>query len=211
MSTSDNAVKPSLPAKCVKCRHDLKNPAICGHCQTVYPVDGVNYFDLLGLETTYDIDPRIVRERYVSLARAVHPDRLRADTPEVEQLSLRTTAQINRARDVLLDPVMRAEYLLGMAGGPSAADEKSVSQDVLMDSLALREEIEEARAANDAGTLASCLETVRGRHADVLARVAELARQLPGDEDLRHELRVRINVISYYRKMLEQDAEHEES
>ena len=198
------AQRSSAPAKCTNCSHDLQSPAVCEHCHAVCPVDGVNFYELLGIAVSYDVDPAEVQAKYLNLARAVHPDRLRAQTREVEQLSLRTTAQLNRARGVLLDPVLRAEYLLGMAGGPSPAEDRRVPQEVLMETLMLREELEEARAAGDEAGLAAARRQVRQRHDETLGRVAGLCRQLPGDEAARSALRAAINAIRYYQKMLEQ-------
>ncbi len=202
MNETDTSTRAATPAKCTACAREMKNPAVCQNCHAIQPVDDVNYFDLLGIAASYDIDPAEVRARYLNLARAVHPDRLKADTSEVRALSLRTTAQVNRARTVLLDPIQRAEYLLAMAGGKCSADDKSVPNDVLADMLTLREELEEARESDDRATIDACRGRVQQRYDDTLQRIAELARTLPGDEQTRTTLRAVLNAISYYQKLL---------
>jgi molecular chaperone HscB len=201
----------TVPARCIACQRDVQTPAVCDHCHAVQPVDHVDYFQLFGLDRTYDIDPAVIDARYFNLARAVHPDRLRSDADEVAQLSLRTMSTVNRGRVVLLDPALRADYLLELAGGPDAAAYKDVPQEVLTDALFLREEIAEAQDAGDAAALARCTATVRSRFDKAVGRVAELARALPGDEVTRLGLRAALNTVRYYQKMLEQVAPPHES
>ena len=117
---------------------------------------------------------------------------------------MRVSAQLNQAFHVLLDPVQRAEYLLEMSGGKAAADDKQVPQQILMDTLELREEIEEAKAAGDQAGLHRMREQIQRRFDETLEGVAALARKLPGDEGLRRNLRNELNAIRYLRKLLEQ-------
>ena len=201
MSTEHLTPSSATPIRCGSCKAEMRTPAVCDSCHTIHPVEDVNLFDLLGVPASYDIDPVELQRKYLNLARAVHPDRLRADTPEVETLSLRSIAQINRARTVLRDPVARAEYLLAMAGGQGSADDKTVPPEVLIEALELRQEIEDARAAGDNQRLAACGATIARQYEATLARVAELARALPGDEATRTTLRAQLNAISYYQKM----------
>lgn len=199
-----NTEKQTFPAKCRHCQSEMRSPAFCAGCDTLYPVEGVDYFSLLGLEADYDVDPKLLQERYLNLTRAVHPDRLRSDAAEVQQLSLRTTANINRAKVVLSDPILRAAYMLERAGGKSAADDKTVPQEVLGEALMLREELDEARAEDDEATIADIRARVAARHDVLLEQIAASARQLPGDEALRDRLRAQLNAIRYYEKLQEQ-------
>lgn len=195
---------PSLPLRCDSCHASLQVPVICESCHTVQPVEGVNYFELFDIEQSYDLDLQDLQRRYLNLARAVHPDRVEDTAPEVATHSLRTSARLNEARRVLADPVQRSAYLLTLAGGKSAADDKTVPREVLGETLMLREEIDEAKAANDTVSLNALSQQIQQRHDVVLEQIAALTRQLPGSEKLRAELRAQLNAISYYDKMLAQ-------
>jgi len=176
----------------------MSSPLFCGNCGTLQAGNGLNYFELFGLEPAYELDPAELRRRYLSSARSIHPDR-GADAA----LSLEASARLNEAYRVLSDPLLRAEYLLELVGGKSSAADKSVPQEVLDRTLMLREQIEEARLAGDQPTLA----TLRGQVGllvdDVLVAVANLARQLPGTDLIRQELRQQLNTVKYYQRLLE--------
>jgi molecular chaperone HscB len=204
MSADVDKARPAVPVKCTACQQTLDTPLFCNSCRRLYPADGLNYFELLGLSPTYDIEPEQVREKYFEVVREIHPDRLAADGAHTQHLSMRVSAQLNQAFHVLLDPVQRAEYLLEMSGGKAAADDKQVPQQVLMDTLELREEIEEAKAAGDQAALHRMREQTQQRFDETLQGVSQLCRQLPGDDALRQRLRNELNAIRYFRKLLEQ-------
>jgi len=204
MGHGSQAPRRSPPEKCAACQRPLDSPLFCSSCRRLYPADGLNLFELLGLPATYDVDPEVVRRKYFELARHTHPDRAGGLSGESQWLSLRVAARLNEAYRVLLDPVLRAEYLLELAGGKSAADDRQVPQDVLVDALELREQIEAARAAQAASRLDALRNTVRSRYQRVLDEAAALARGLPGNAGTQAALRGKLNALRYYRKLLEQ-------
>ena len=193
----------AVPAKCTACDRTLDSPLFCGSCRRLYPADGLNCFELLGLAPAYDIDANALRQKYFKLMRDIHPDRMATGSADVQRLCLRVNAQINEAYNVILDPVLRAEYLLEISGGKSAADDKHVPQDVLMNTLELREEIEESKAENDTATLEKLRRQIQERFGEALGQIAALARVLPGTDTDRKTLRGKLNAVRYFRKMLE--------
>jgi molecular chaperone HscB len=203
MEKSPNRLHSTVPAKCATCDRTLESPLFCSSCRRLYPAEGLNLFELLGLPARYDIDVSEVRRKYFELMRDIHPDRLAADGGEVQQTSMRVSAQINEAYQVLLDPVQRAEYLLELAGGKAAADDKQVPQEVLVDTLELREEIDEARATEDRAALDKLRRQIQDRFEAALEEIGSLTRDLPGTDEMRQRLRGKLNAIRYYRKMFE--------
>jgi molecular chaperone HscB len=181
----------------------MASPLFCAGCHTLFAGSELNHFEVFGLPQRFDLEPELLRRRYLEQSRQIHPDQLSA-TGADPALGLRSAARLNEAFRVLKDPLSRAEYLLEVAGGKSSAEDKSVPQDVLAETLMLREEIEEAREADDATALAALRTQVTERFAAQRERVTELAKQLPGDAALRTELRTQLNAMKYYQKMLEQ-------
>jgi len=204
MASNANTSRGTVPAKCVSCDRSMDSPLFCAHCRTLYPADDVSHFELFGLEPSYDLDPEVIRRTYLNLARAIHPDRFPRAAEEVERLSERVSARVNRAFQTLSDPVLRAEYLLEMLGGKSATQDKNVPAEVLSRTLMLREEIEEAKASDDQESIGRLRAQVGKLCEQTLAAVAELARRLPGDEKCRQALRAKLNSMKYYQKLLEQ-------
>ena len=204
MPADPNNGRHAVPVKCASCNGTLDTPLFCSSCRRLYPADGLNYYELLGLEPTYDVDVEDIRQKYFAVVREIHPDRLVADSAPTQRLSMRVSAQLNQAFQVLMDPVQRAEYLLELSGGKAASDDKQVPQQVLIDTLELREEIEEAKAGEDQASLERLRAQIQQRFDQTLQDICTLCRQLPGDEKLRQDLRGELNAIRYLRKLLEQ-------
>jgi molecular chaperone HscB len=199
-STSDAAPVP--PVKCSGCNRPMDSPLFCEGCGRLYPAEGYNYFDLFGLPPQYDLDTAALRRKYLETSRAIHPDH-HGQRPEAALMSLRASARLNEAYRVLADPLLRAEYLLELFGGSSAAQDRSVGPDVLAQTLALREQLEEARQMGLETQLADLRRQIETLCEQTESAVRELARHLPGDENLRRELRQQLNALRYYQKLRE--------
>lgn len=193
---------PVTPARCHTCEQPTATPLYCPNCREVLPADDFDFFALLGLPRSFDLDNATLRRHYLDAARLTHPDRFPGSSTDVADRAMRASAQLNRAQQVLGDPISRAEYLLELAGGQSAADDKTVPPEVLAETLMLREEIEEA--GGDERVRGSLRGQVQSQRDARLTRIADLARKLPADEDLRRALRVELNAIKYYQRMMEQ-------
>lgn len=200
-------IQPAMPSKCDVCERPMESPIVCAGCHTLHaPSPEHDYFRLLGLERGYDLDARTLREKFLSISREIHPDRFAGKPAEVGALSLEVAARVNRAYEVLSDPLLRAEYLLELSGGKSAAQDKTVPPAFLAATLALQEEIEEARSAGDSAALAELRRRIKSERESALAEAAKLARLLPGDEANRAALRARLNACKYYVRMMDQTA-----
>jgi molecular chaperone HscB len=178
----------------------MDSPLFCDHCRSLHPADGLSHFELLGFEPGFELEPAVLRQRYLEISRDVHPDHHGSGSDSA--VSLRLSAQLNEAYRVLSDPLLRAEYLLELVGGKSAAQDKNVPQDVLTTALTLREQIADAKVAEDAAALATCQSRVREVYEATMARIVGLARQLPGDEQVRRDLRAALNSMKYYQKLM---------
>ncbi|MCK4342421.1 MAG: Fe-S protein assembly co-chaperone HscB [Phycisphaerae bacterium] len=200
MTAEADKSKQAVTVKCASCNGPMSSPAFCDHCRNLYPADGLSHFELLGFEPSYDIDNQALRQKYLQVSRGVHPDH---HGESGSSLSLRLSAQLNEANRILSDPVLRAEYLLELLGGPSAAQDRSVPPEVLSTTLMLREEIQEAGVTGDNAVLNDCRTRVRECLAVLLATISDLAVQLPGDDDLRSELRTALNSVKYYQRLFD--------
>lgn len=197
MSTSSDPTRAATPTKCRACNRPMNSPLVCDSCRTLYPAEGANYFELLGLAPHYDLDDAALRRRYLDVSRNAHPDQQPTDAT----LSMRASAQLNEAYRVLSDPVLRAGYLLELHGGRSAAEDKSVPQEVLNQTLLLREDLAEAQAAGDVDRVARIQDQIRALREQSANEAARLAQQLPGDAATRQSLREALNALKYYDKL----------
>lgn len=201
MCSDPDRPRRSLPSKCTSCARQLDSPFFCNACKRLYPADGLNYFELFELQAHYKLDSSELRRRYFELSRTIHPDATADSGDAVHRLSLRVSARLNQAFRVLSDPVLRAEYLLELYGGPSAADDKQVAPEILNETLMLREEIEDA--AEDSAARVALAARIDDRCTALEAEIADLAAALPGDADRRATLRQKLNARKYFEKMRE--------
>jgi len=170
-----------------------------------------DHFTRLGLPRRFAVDPAEVERAYIARSRAVHPDYHLSGSSADLSASLELSAALNEAYNTLRDPFTRADYLLGLEGGPTAAAHKQVPQAFLTEMLELRERVEEARAGGN-----TCMQAVAelgeefagrltGLMAEVGDRFAELEK-LPTDAPKRPNLRVQIrsllNAAKYVRGLI---------
>jgi molecular chaperone HscB len=106
-----------------------------------------DHFERLGLPRRFSIDRAELERAYLARSREVHPDYHRLGASAEQAASLELTAALNEAYATLRDPFRRAEYLLALLGGPSASEARDMDPAFLMETLELRERIEEVRAA----------------------------------------------------------------
>src|ERR1051326_3110147 len=103
-----------------------------------------SHFERLGLPRRFRFDPAALEANYLARSRTVHPDFTGNDPA-----SLHASAALNEAYTTLHDPFRRAEYLLKLEGGPSAADVKQMPAAFLEEMLELRMRIEEVKEVRD--------------------------------------------------------------
>ncbi len=192
--------RATLPLKCHACDRPMELPIACTGCHQLYaPAPQATHFDLFGLPPRSTLDESELRRRFLAASRETHPDRFVGRPDDTVRTSLELSARVNRAYEVLSNPLLRAEYVLELSGGKSAAEDKSVPQDVLTWALMTREELEEGAGADRRAAIGA---DVRQRYDAQAARIAELARSMPGDDAARRSLRAALNTIKYYASLL---------
>ncbi|HEX4591300.1 MAG TPA: Fe-S protein assembly co-chaperone HscB [Gemmataceae bacterium] len=119
------------------------------------------HFERLGLPRRFRLDAAELERNYLARSREVHPDFTGNDPA-----SLGDSAALNEAYTTLRDPFRRAEYLLTVEGGPSAADSRQMPAPFLEEMLDLRmriEEVKEQRDPDRAGRLQMEMDLVQRR------------------------------------------------
>jgi molecular chaperone HscB len=109
----------------------------------------MTHFERLGLPPRFAVDVAEVERRYLAQSRQVHPDFHTQGATAEQRASMELTAALNEGYATLKQPFRRAEYLLGLLGGPSAAEHREMDPAFLEEMLELRMEIEELRTDPD--------------------------------------------------------------
>lgn len=188
---------------CPNCNARSAGGLLCEKCGSpLEPNHEWTYFDLVGLPNSFQLDSSKLTKAYRSAARAVHPDRFMHASEANRELATRLSAMLNQAYNVLREPVSRADYMLNLAGGPSAAELREVPGALLGDVMTMREEIQTAQSVGDEAALAMLRENVRKRRAANMDDLLALASRLPAlAEAGRRDLRKILNAIRYFENL----------
>jgi molecular chaperone HscB len=101
----------------------------------------MNYFELLGLEESFNLDKNELRRSFLEKSREVHPDL----QSFLEVQDLEQSSYINVAYETLSNPNSRLKYILELNSIPLDAKSSPLPQDFLMDMMEINEEIELAK------------------------------------------------------------------
>ncbi|MEM6751108.1 MAG: iron-sulfur cluster co-chaperone HscB C-terminal domain-containing protein [Planctomycetota bacterium] len=163
-------------------------------------------FDRLGVPATFDLTGDQLRTALVQASAAHHPDRF--TDPADQATAQDAMAEINRAHDLLADPIARARALLARLTGdadPSNAEtDPAPPPELLMEVLDVREAIDDARAANDTAALhrqrAWVKQQLTQRYDQVARLFSEDSQPQPLDSaSIRREL----SAARYFQRMLD--------
>jgi molecular chaperone HscB len=160
----------------------------------------VDHFERLGLPRRFSLGRAEVEREYLARSREVHPDFHQLAASAEQAAALEASSALNEAYAVLRDPFRRADYLLGLLGGPTAAAAKEMPPAFLMEMLELREAIEELRGqAADAPERTRLEQELTERYDGLLA---EVGKRFERDEVPLREVRELLNAAKYVQGLL---------
>ena len=110
-----------------------------------------NYFELLGLEQSFDIDSKKLHQSYLQLQKIFHPDVLSRKGDAERLAGIQLSADVNNAYKTLQNPLQRAEYILSLHEVYVASETGAVKADMslLMESMELREALSDTDSASE--------------------------------------------------------------
>ncbi|MGY2576111.1 co-chaperone HscB [Vibrio sp. C8] len=111
----------------------------------------MNYFELFGLPTQYQLDGSLLSSQFRELQKRFHPDNFATASERDRLMSVQKTAEINDANQTLKSPISRAEYLLSLNGVELRGEQQTLQDPMfLMEQMELREELEAITDNSDA-------------------------------------------------------------
>ena len=129
-------------------------------------------FELFGLPEQFAQDLAAIDARWKELQREVHPDKFAGQDASAQRVAMQWSVRVNEAYRRLRDPLHRAAYLCERRGAPIEAESNTAMPgEFLVQQMAWREELEEARSEDDIGKVNAELEKTR---ADTLGRIRHL-------------------------------------
>jgi len=164
----------------------------------------MDHFERLGLPRRFSLDAAEVERRYLARGREAHPDNFQLGGSLEQRASMELSAALNEAAAVLRDPFRRAEYLLQLEGGPTAADVKEIPAQFLEEMLELRMAIEEIKMGQDEAAYATMEDQLAQRRERLLTEVGSRFTLLEGRPDPRllKEIRQLLNATKFVQGLL---------
>jgi molecular chaperone HscB len=157
------------------------------------------HFERLGLPRRFDLDAAQIERNYLARSRELHPDYHQQSSTAQQRVSMEMTAALNDAYATLKHPFRRAEYLLALQGGPTAAEHKAMAPAFLEEMLELRMEIEELReGAPDSPGRSAMEKQLRLRNDALIGDVAKdfaALEALPSEDVKRRGLLIQIRQV----------------
>jgi len=109
-----------------------------------------DYFQIMQVPATYDVDGTALSENYLNLQRQFHPDRFADKSAQEQRLAVQMASVVNQAHDTLRSPLLRAAYLLKLRGLDSSGENTTISDvTFLMAQMQLREQLGAVSSAAD--------------------------------------------------------------
>lgn len=139
-----------------------------------------NYFALFQLPPQFELDLAQLDAQYRKLQAEVHPDKFVNATPAERMQSMHMATLANEAYQSLKQPTSRARYLLQLQG--IATDEENntaMPADFLMDQMAWREAMEDAKYAKDVAALDQLLGEMKQQSTVLQQAVAQELQDSP--------------------------------
>lgn len=130
----------------------------CPSCSTLQPLPSdIDFFKVMDLDFAsvpkggWDVDIAALKRAWRLKMALTHPDRMVGRTEKEQQIGAQQSALINRAYETLLDPLLRAHYLLERHGAVEVSESDSLEDpELLMEVMELRERLEEAGSEDEA-------------------------------------------------------------
>lgn len=163
-------------------------------------------FATLGLPRRYELDLRELEARYRELQRALHPDKHVGASASQRRLSAQKAALVNDAYRALKDDLRRAEALLALHQDGGQIPEQREDPEFLMEMLELREQLGEAREAEDAATVQQLSAKVRGLHDQARTRLTSAFAEITDRAEPAQLAQIAglLSRLKYFRRFLQE-------
>lgn len=116
--------------------------------------DDRNFFSFLELPISFSVDAEQLSNNVRELQKKLHPDRYAHLSAQEQRLAVQYTAFLNEAATTLKSPLLRAQYLLQLAGIDMENDTTTVADTAfLMQQMEWREQMESIAETLDSSLL----------------------------------------------------------
>ncbi|XP_055598618.1 iron-sulfur cluster co-chaperone protein HscB [Uranotaenia lowii] len=141
----------SSSKSCWSCSRSVvvKDKFFCSSCGSLLAVQNQDYFTLLDIPKTFELDSTSLTTSFRRLQSVLHPDKFSQKSEQEKENSLAWSSLVNKAYKTLNAPLERGKYLLQQDGIVITEENTSVDPDFLMEMMERNEQVEDATRAED--------------------------------------------------------------
>ncbi|CAM8994351.1 unnamed protein product [Rhodiola kirilowii] len=132
--------------RCWNCDISAQNTPFlfCEYCRSVQPFDqSVDYFDIFGLDKTYDIEVGSLEGKYKDWQKKLHPDLVHSKSQREKDYAAEQSSRVIDAYRTLENPLSRAIYMLKLKGVDVDQEQTIAEPELLGEIMEIREAVEE--------------------------------------------------------------------
>lgn len=135
---------------CNQCDAKLSASILCDKCGAITDIDNQqNYFQLLQVPVSYDLDPKLMSTNFKRIQSTVHPDKFGNKSSEEQEKSAEWSALLNKAYATLSHPVKRGEYLLQLEGLKIPETNESIHPEFLVEIMEKNEQVQNLKKKDE--------------------------------------------------------------
>ncbi|OWR55123.1 iron-sulfur cluster co-chaperone protein HscB [Danaus plexippus] len=150
--TKYNRIRSIKTYTCWSCKQNVTNlisNLFCSNCKVLQRPEKLdNYFQVLGVKETYDLNDSDLARNYKDLQKHLHPDKYANRIKEEQEISAQYSSLVNDAYKTLLEPLSRGIYMLKLRG-KEISENTEVGQEFLMKIMEKNEEVENAETKEE--------------------------------------------------------------
>ncbi|KAL7640347.1 UNVERIFIED_CONTAM: hypothetical protein RMT77_008618 [Armadillidium vulgare] len=187
---------------CWKCKSLSQGKVFCPNCNILQPLDtSLNYFEILGIEKSFQLNKSQLIKIYRNLQTIFHPDKFSIKSEEEQAIALEHSSAVNKAYNTLSNPVTRAEYMLVEAGEPISEGEISLEHEFLMDIMEINEKLADADDKE-------VVKEISDKNNAIMEDLIRKAEKYFADEDIKEAKKI-VAKLKYYNNIYEKVKEYE--
>ena len=164
-----------------------------------------DYFTLLGIKASFDINQNELKKNFTSLQRVLHPDKFATKSQKEQEESLEMSSRVNQAFKTLQDPHSRGLYLLSLQGVEVKEDESdsNLRGSFLEEVMDMNERVAEAREGQE-DKLTKLRTDINNTMNQLEKNISEVFRREPPDLEECKQLLIRYKFYQKLSKSLRQ-------
>jgi molecular chaperone HscB len=161
----------------------------------------MNYFEFYGIPESFVVDEKLVRDKFLSLSKKLHPDFFVNESSEKQQEMLEQSTLNTKAYETLSDFDKRMKYILEEKQLVHEGERYELSPDFLMEMMDMNEGLVELQANPDESTLTHYKEEIQSLLQQLLTEVKEEIANYDGTPE-KEPMLAKIKDYYYRKKYL---------